>query len=36
MTTICDKINTVGTTLQENLNDRGVDCTFGSGTGQTL
>ena len=36
MTTICDKINTVGTTLQENLNDRGVSCTFGSGTGQTL
>lgn len=36
MTTICDKLNTVGTTLQDNLNDRGVSCTFGSGTGQTL
>lgn len=33
--TICDKINTVGTTLQENLNDRGVDCTYGVGTGKS-
>ena len=34
MTTICDKINTVGTILQENLNDRGVSCTFGGGSGE--
>ena len=33
--TICDKINTVGTTLQENLNDRGVACTYGVGTGKS-
>ena len=33
--TICDKINTIGETLQENLNDRGVDCTFGGGTGES-
>ena len=33
--TICDKINDVGETLQENLNNRGVDCTFGTGTGES-
>lgn len=33
--TICDKINEVGKTLQENLNDRGVSCTFGTGTGES-
>ena len=33
--TICDKIQTIGTTLQDNLNDRGVSCTFGGGTGES-
>lgn len=33
--TICDKINTVGNALQDNLNDRGVDCTYGVGTGKS-
>lgn len=33
--TICDKINDVGETLQENLNNRGVDCTFGTGTNES-
>lgn len=33
--TICDKINEVGETLQENLNGRGVSCTFGTGTGES-
>ena len=32
--TICDKINTVGETLESNLNARGVSCTFGTGTGE--
>ena len=33
--TICDKINEVGEILEENLNDRGVSCTFGTGTGES-
>lgn len=32
--TICDKIQTVGETLESNLNARGVSCTFGTGTGE--
>lgn len=32
--TICDKIRTVGDTLETNLNARGVSCTFGTGTGE--
>ena len=31
---ICDKIQHIGNTLEDNLNDRGVDCTFGIGTGE--
>ncbi len=31
---ICDKIQNIGNTLEDNLNDRGVDCTFGIGTGE--
>ena len=31
---ICDKIQYIGNTLEENLNDRGVDCTFGIGTNE--
>ena len=32
--TICDKIQTIGDTLETNLNNRGVSCTFGTGTGE--
>lgn len=32
--TICDKIQNIGNTLESNLNDRGVSCTFGTGTGE--
>lgn len=32
--TICDKIQTVGETMETNLNARGVSCTFGTGTGE--
>ena len=31
---ICDKIRTVGDTLETNLNARGVSCTFGTGTSE--
>ena len=31
---ICDKIMNIGNTLEDNLNNRGVDCTFGIGTGE--
>lgn len=31
---ICDKIQYIGNTLEDNLNSRGVDCTFGIGTGE--
>lgn len=31
---ICDKIQNIGDTLEDNLNDRGVSCTFGTGTGE--
>lgn len=31
---ICDKIRNIGNTLETNLNNRGVDCTFGIGTGE--
>lgn len=31
---ICEKIMNIGNTLEDNLNDRGVDCTFGIGTGE--
>ena len=31
---ICDNIQYIGNTLEDNLNDRGVDCTFGRGTGE--
>lgn len=31
---ICDKIQTVGETMETNLNARGVSCTFGTGTGE--
>lgn len=31
---ICDNIQYIGNTLEDNLNDRGVDCTFGIGTGE--
>lgn len=31
---ICDKIQHIGNTLEDNLNNRGVDCTFGIGTGE--
>ena len=35
--TNCDKIQTIGTALQDNLNDRGVSCIFGNTSGkQTL
>ena len=35
--TNCDKIQTIGTALQDNLNDRGVACIFGNTSGkQTL
>ena len=33
--TICDKIQTIGNTLQDNLNNRGISCTFGSGTNES-
>lgn len=33
--TICDKIQTVGNTLEENLNERGIQCTFGKGNGKS-
>ena len=32
--TICDKIQNVGDTLETNLNNRGVSCTFGTGSGE--
>ena len=32
--TICNKIQTVGETMETNLNARGVSCTFGTGTGE--
>ena len=31
---ICDNIQYIGNTLEDNLNYRGVDCTFGIGTGE--
>lgn len=31
---ICEKIQHIGNTLEDNLNNRGVDCTFGIGTGE--
>lgn len=31
---ICDKINTAGEALQDNLNARGVSCTYGNDTGE--
>lgn len=33
--TICNKIQTVGETMETNLNARGVSCTFGTGTGES-
>ena len=33
--TICDKIQNVGDTLETNLNNRGVSCTFGTGSGES-
>ena len=35
-TTMCDKILTIGTNLQNNLNARGVTCTFGNTNGHTI
>lgn len=31
---ICEKIQHIGNTLEDNLNNRGVDCTFGIGTNE--
>ena len=31
----CEKINLIGETLESNLNDRGVECTFGKGAGES-
>lgn len=31
---ICDKINTAGEALQDNLNARGITCTYGNDTGE--
>lgn len=31
---ICDNIQNIGNTLENNLNNRGVDCTFGIDTGE--
>ena len=31
---ICDKIQNIGDTLEDNLNDRGVSCTFGINSGE--
>lgn len=31
---ICDNIQYIGNTLEDNLNNRGVDCTFGIGTNE--
>ena len=31
---ICENIQYIGNTLEDNLNDRGVDCTFGIGTNE--
>lgn len=33
--TICNKIQTLGETMETNLNARGVSCTFGTGTGES-
>lgn len=33
--TICDKIQTIGNSLEENLNERGVQCTFGKKSGES-
>lgn len=35
-TTMCDKIQTIGTNLQNNLNARGITCTFGNTNGHTI
>ncbi len=31
---ICDNIQNIGNTLENNLNNRGINCTFGIGTGE--
>ncbi len=33
--TICDKIQTIGNSLEENLNERGIQCTFGKKSGES-
>ena len=33
--TICNKIQTLGETMETNLNARGVSCAFGTGTGES-